>query len=292
MSSRADTHMQPHGQRSAESSRPLYVDLDGTLIASDMLWESLCQLTRSRPAALLRIPGWLARGRAALKRRVAERVRPDVSALPYRPEVLEYLEAQRGSGRRIVLATASDELLAADIADHLGLFDEAFGSDGNENAKGDAKLRAIRAREGEGPFEYLGDSAADLAIWRVSAAATLVAPAARTARAAEQLGVPTRTLLARPGRVIPAVRALRPYQWVKNALLFAPLVLAQEFGDLERITRVVLAFAAFCCVASATYLLNDLLDIEADRRHPRKRKRPFAAGHCRFRSAWGSRSAC
>lgn len=280
MSSRADTHTQPQpqGQREDESAPPLYVDLDGTLISSDMLWESLCQLARGRPASVLRIPGWLARGRAALKRRVAEQVRPDVSALPYRPEVLAYLEAQRRSGRRVVLATASDDSLAREIADHLGLFNDAFGSDGAENAKGHAKLRSIRAREGDGPFEYLGDSAADLAIWRASAVATLVAPAARTARAAEQLGVPTRTLLARPGRLGPAVRGLRAYQWVKNALLFAPLVLAQEFGDAERLVRVGLAFVAFCCVASATYLLNDLLDIEADRRHPRKRKRPFAAG--------------
>jgi 4-hydroxybenzoate polyprenyltransferase len=274
MNSRADTDT----QREATSAPPLYVDLDGTLISSDLLWESLCQLAHGRPASLLRIPGWLAGGRAAFKRRVAEQVQPDVSALPYRPEVLSYLEEQREAGRRIVLATASDASLAKAVADHLGLFDDAFGSDGSENAKGLSKLSAIRAREGEGPFEYLGDSRADLAVWRGSTAATLVAPAARTARAAGELGVPTRILLERPSRLRPALRSLRAYQWVKNALLFAPLVLAQELGDAVRLLDVTLAFIAFCCVASATYLVNDLLDIEADRQHPRKCKRPFAAG--------------
>jgi 4-hydroxybenzoate polyprenyltransferase len=265
-------------QREGETPPPVYVDLDGTLISSDVLWESLCQLLRSRPASVLRMPGWLAGGRAAFKRQVARQVTPDVTALPYRSEVLDYLRAQRDAGRRVVLATASDEQLAQAIAEHLGAFDEAYGSDGRDNVKGEAKLGSIRAREGEGPFEYLGDSAADLAVWRDSARATLVAPSARTARAVEELGVPTQTLLERPPRLGPALRALRPYQWVKNALLFVPLVLAHEIGDPARLLSVAFAFVAFCCVASATYVLNDLLDIEADRRHPRKRNRPLAAG--------------
>ena len=274
MSSRSESPIAPDGSRPA----PLYVDLDGTLIASDVLWESLCRLVRSRPTAVLRLPAWLVEGRAALKRRIAEHAMPDVVVLPYRPEVLAYVERQRALGRRIVLATASDARLAREIADHLGVFDDAFGSDGVANVKGAAKLASIREREGDGPFEYVGDSAADLPIWRASAAATLVAPSGSTARAAEGLGLPTSTLVERPSRIRPALRALRPYQWVKNALLFTPIVLAHEIGDPARLLGVALAFVAFCCVASATYLVNDLLDIEADRRHPRKRLRPLAAG--------------
>ena len=259
-------------------TRPLYVDLDGTLISSDVLWESVCQLVRRRPACLLRLPLWLMSGRAALKRQVANRVQLDVSQLPYRPEVEAYLREQRAAGRRIVLATASDEQLARAVADHVGLFDDAFGSDGADNQKGATKLESIRAREGEAPFEYLGDSAADLAIWRGAAAATLVAAAPATVKAAERLSIPTTTLVERPSRLRPALRALRPYQWVKNALLFVPLLLAHEIADLERLVAVAVSFVSFCCVASATYVWNDLLDIEADRKHERKRHRPFAAG--------------
>jgi len=256
----------------------LYVDLDGTLIASDMLWESLCQLVHQDPLSVLRLPGWLLGGRAALKREIATRVQPDVTSLPYRPAVLEYLREQRGTGRRTVLATASDEGLAHAVASHLGLFDDWMGSNGSSNVKGAAKLAAIRAREGGSAFEYIGDSPADLAIWEGAAAATLVAASASTTRAVNKLGIPVRSLVERPSQLGTALRALRPYQWVKNVLLFAPVILAHQIADAARLMPVLLAFVSFCCVASATYIWNDLLDIEADRKHPRKRHRPFAAG--------------
>lgn len=271
----------------AAAATPLYVDLDGTLIATDLLWESLCLLARSRPADLLRVPFWLRGGRAALKRRLAERVTPDVSRLPYRPEVLSYLGEQRAAGRRTVLATASDERFARAAAEHTGLFDDAFGSDGEHNMKSGEKLQAIRDRESGGDFEYLGDSSADLAVWEGAAAATLVTPSAATVRTVSGLGIPTR-ILAEPAKSWrPALQSLRPYQWVKNALLFVPLVLAHELADLERWRGAALAFICFSCVASATYVWNDLLDIEADRRHPRKRHRPFAAATLSIPAGFG-----
>lgn len=257
---------------------PLYVDLDGTLIATDLLWESLCRLAQREPAALLRVPFWLARGRAALKREIALRVQPDAAALPYRAEVIAYVSAARAQGRRTVLATASDERLARAVADHTKLFDEVLASDGAANNKAAAKLAAIRAREGDAAFEYAGDARADLDVWRGAVAATVVAASPATERAARALGIPVRTLAPRAATLAPALRALRPYQWVKNTLLFAPIVLAHQMASLERLGPVVAAFIAFCCVASATYLWNDLLDVEADRRHPRKRERPFASG--------------
>lgn len=256
----------------------LYVDLDGTLIASDLLWESCVQLLRRDPLAVLRLPLWLARGRAAFKREVCGRARPDVARLPYREEVLAYVRSQRALGRPCVLASASDEALVRQVAAHTGLFDDAFGSDGRSNEKGAAKLRSIRRREGDAAFEYVGDAAADLAIWREADRATLVSPSPSTARRAGRLGVPVHVLVPRASSVVAALRALRPHQWVKNGLLFVPLVLAHQLGDLERLWSTALATVAFCLIASASYLWNDLLDVEADRRHPRKRNRPFAAG--------------
>ncbi|MCA9509371.1 MAG: UbiA family prenyltransferase [Myxococcota bacterium] len=264
--------------REGASATTLYVDLDGTLIATDLLWESVCRLAQREPASLLRLPFWLARGRAALKRELAARVDVDVATLPYREEVLAYVRGERANGRRTVLATASDASLAHAVAAHTGLFDDVIGSDGTANNKAEAKLRAIREREGDRPFEYAGDARADLAIWRGAVAATVVAASPGTERAARALGIPVRTLSHRGSALRPALRALRPYQWVKNVLLFAPILLAHEIGSPTRLAQVVAAFVSFCCVASATYLWNDLLDVEADRRHPRKRERPFAAG--------------
>jgi len=281
--------MSSQAQSEAKPARtaPVYVDLDGTLIATDVLWESLCLLARRRPADLLRAPFWFLRGRAVLKRELARRVEPDVGRLPYRPEVLRYLQAQRGAGRRTILATASDDRFAQAGAEHTGLFDDAFGSDGERNLKSEEKLAAIRAREGDEAFEYVGDSAADLAIWQASSAATLVAPSPATVRRANGLGVPTSILAARTASWRAALKALRPYQWVKNALLFVPLILAHTLGDAERWLGTALAFVCFSCVASATYIWNDLLDIEADRQHPRKRHRPFAAATLSIPTGFG-----
>lgn len=268
----------PDPSASTQSAGNLYVDLDGTLIASDMLWESVCQLVHAEPASLFRLPSWLLGGRAALKREIAERVQPDVTSLPYQAEAVEYVREQHKAGRRTILATASDERLGHAVAKHLGIFDDSMGSDGSSNVKGAQKLAAIREREGDAPFEYVGDSAADLKVWEGAAAATLVGASASTTRAAEALGIPVRSLLERRSQFSTGLRALRPYQWIKNSLLFAPVLLAHQVSEATNLLPVALAFVSFCCIASATYIWNDLLDIEADRKHPRKRSRPFAAG--------------
>lgn len=268
----------PNSNASTPLRGSLYVDLDGTLIASDMLWESVCRLAHGNPTSLLRLPAWLARGRAALKREIAERVQPDVTALPYRPEVVAYVREQHDAGRRTILATASDERVGHLVAQHLGIFDDSMGSDGSANVKGAQKLAAIRKREGNAPFEYVGDSAADLQVWEGAGAATLVAASSSTTRAAQKLGIPVRSLVERSSEWSTGLRALRPYQWVKNLLLFAPVLLAHQVSDVANLMQVAFACVSFCCVASATYIWNDLLDIEADRKHPKKRSRPFAAG--------------
>jgi 4-hydroxybenzoate polyprenyltransferase len=260
---------------------PIYVDLDGTLISSDLLWESLCDLARERPVDLFHTPGWLLGGKAALKARIAERVSLNVETLPYRAEVLEYLQAERALGRPVVLASASDVRLVTPIAEHLGLFDGVLASDGTTNLASGRKLEAIQRHDrealgGSGEFEYLGNSRADLPIWRSAGVVTLVAPT-RGARAGVR-GVEHTILVQATSSLRAALRGMRVFQWAKNLLLFAPLILAHQLADLARLKDVLLAFLAFGLVASSSYLFNDLLDIEADRQHPRKSHRPFAAG--------------
>jgi 4-hydroxybenzoate polyprenyltransferase/phosphoserine phosphatase len=259
-------------------SMPIYVDLDGTLISSDMLWETLWILLRERPAVLLQLPFWLLRGKSRFKETISSRVAFDASLLPFRPEVLDYLNEEKAHGRRIVLATASNRRIADAIATHLGIFDSVLASDRDRNLRGDEKCRAILADCSESDFEYLGDSTMDLPIWRSASVATLVA--ASPATVAEVRRLPARLEIIEIAKLDPwpALRAMRSYQWVKNALLFVPILLAHEISDLSRTLSVFVAFATFCAVASATYMLNDLLDIESDRQHVRKRSRPFASG--------------
>lgn len=257
------------------------MDLDGTLIHSDLLWESLCDLARERPVDLFRTPGWLLGGKATFKRRIAERVSINAVTLPYREEVLDYLRAERAAGRPIVLATASDARLVMPIAEHLALFDDVLASDGETNLSSRRKLAAIEQHQTQvlgapGEFEYMGNSGADLAIWEQASGVTLVAPT-RAALAGVR-GTEHRLLVPPSSSVRAAISGLRLFQWAKNGLLFVPLLLAHQLNDLERLTNVLLAFLSFGGVASASYLFNDLLDIEADRQHPNKASRPFASG--------------
>jgi 4-hydroxybenzoate polyprenyltransferase len=265
----------------AEASLPVYVDLDGTLISSDMLWETLWLLLCRNPLHVFSLPLWLLRGKAGFKHEIASRVDFDATLLPYREEVLDYLRVARSRGRRSVLVTASQHAIADPIAAHLGLFDGVLGSDEKTNLSGARKLEAIRqdARDADGNgFEYLGNDATDLPIWSAARRATLVAPT-RAARAgargleAQVAEIETPSLGYRP-----ALKALRAYQWVKNALVWLPIFLAHEMQDASKFSAVSIAFVCFCAIASSTYMLNDLLDIESDRRHARKRERPFAAG--------------
>jgi 4-hydroxybenzoate polyprenyltransferase/phosphoserine phosphatase len=254
---------------------PVFVDLDGTLIRSDLLWESLCLFLRKHPfRCAFQAPIWLLGGKASFKARLAAWVVPDATHLPYRREVLSYLERQRDLGREIVLASASHRAWVQAVADHLGLFDDVLASDGESNLAGPVKLAAIQERVGTEGFEYLGNSAADLSIWEHAETCTLVAPT----RAARSSAGPSATLVPPDEIWRPLLRAIRPHQWAKNALMFAPLFLAHEVSEVERTLHTLLAFVCFCAAASAGYLINDLVDIDADRQHPTKRRRPFAAG--------------
>jgi 4-hydroxybenzoate polyprenyltransferase len=256
--------------------RPLCVDLDGTLLRTDTLHESLLLLVAHNPLHLFRLPLWLLRGKAAFKREVAARVVPDPATLPHDPRVLELLNASGDRPR--VLCTAADRAIADAVAGHLGLFDEVLASDGERNLSGSRKAEALAERFGERGFDYVGNGHEDIAVWRRCARAWVVnAPAAveRGARdVAEVAGVLPRTH--RPWRAL--IAAMRPHQWLKNLLVFVPLLASHRLTDPGALVAAVLAFAAFCACASAIYIVNDLLDLQADRAHPRKRKRPFARG--------------
>jgi 4-hydroxybenzoate polyprenyltransferase/phosphoserine phosphatase len=266
---------------------PLYVDLDGTLIESDMLWESIARLLREQPLSMLLLPIWLLGGKAAFKARIAERARPDPRLLPYRPEVLQRIEAARAAGRRTVLASASHVRLTGDVAEHLQLFDAVLATDGETNVAGERKLMLIREDCDGATFEYMGNSIVDLEIWREAGIVTAVAPTPGAARGLAKEDIRHDVLVDAPPLLPELLRSLRPHQWVKNALLFAPILLAHQLANMQRLTGVLVAFAGFCAVASAGYVLNDLVDIEADRTHRSKRRRPIASGRLPIPNALG-----
>lgn len=255
---------------------PICVDLDGTLLRSDLLYESFLALLRSKPWLVLLLPFWLLGGKAHLKRRIAESVELDVADLPYDPRVIERLRATHARPR--VLCTASDERLARAVAEHTGVFDEVLASDGANNLAGTRKAEALVARFGERGFDYAGNGEVDVPVWKRARHAWVVNGPAR-------LASPPGAAYAVEHHLPPAgaalrnwLRALRLHQWLKNLLVFLPLLASHRFLEAPAILASVLAFLAFGLCASGVYLLNDLIDLPSDRRHPRKRTRPFAAG--------------
>lgn len=263
----------------------LVVDLDGSLLRTDMLFETAWLALSRRWTNVLPMLGSLCRGRAALKRFLEQAAPVDVATLPYNDKVIAYVAEWRQQGGRTALVSASDQGIVTRIADHLGLFDEAIGSDGQENLKGEAKAARLRASYGEKGYAYIGDSKADLAVWRSAAEAITVGLPPRLAARAERSAETVLHLTPREGRLRPLLRAMRPHQWLKNVLVVLPLLAAHQFTPAAW-GQTLMAFAAFSLIASSVYLLNDLLDLAADRVHPRKRLRPFASG--RLPLAWGT----
>ncbi len=263
--------------REVSKAPVLAVDLDGTLLRTDTLVESLVMLARERPLALGTALLKLARGRAAFKAWVADQTRLDVSALPLNAALVDWLRAEHDAERRLVLVTAADRGVAESVAARIGLFDEVMASDGACNLKGSTKAEALVARFGTGGFDYAGDAMADRPVWQ-AARAGIVVGGAPLQRVARQVADVQRVFPPECSKLTAVLRALRPHQWVKNLLLFLPLVAAHKVGDVPSLVAAMLAFVAFGLTASAVYLLNDLSDLPADRRHPRKRRRPFASG--------------
>jgi 4-hydroxybenzoate polyprenyltransferase/phosphoserine phosphatase len=255
---------------------PLVVDLDGTLTRTDTLVESLVQAVKRHPCDILRLPLWLIKGRAVLKARVAARAGFAAEFLPYQEALCDYLRIERTKGRRIILATAANRQIAKSIAAHLGLFDEVVASDETRNLKGTAKLEAVRACAGN-RFTYAGDSAADLPIWRAAQSAVLVGASPRVTKAVRRQTPLEREFPTPTAGLGVWLRELRVHQWLKNLLIFVPLFTAFAFTEVKAFLTASLAFLCWSLTSSATYVLNDLWDLDSDRRHLYKRDRPLAS---------------
>lgn len=274
MQEQAQIQLQPD----AGLLRPLCVDLDGTLVKSDTLVDSLLVLLRTHPRSALKTFRWVLDGKAALKSQVSNIITLDVEHLPYNRPLLEYLAAERGLGRRIYLATGADARLAERIAAHLGIFDGVLASDGSTNLTGSNKLASLRSRFDGEDFDYIGNARPDLPLLEHAGAAMLANPHASLQALIKSRKIPIhRHFEDRLSRRKAVLKAIRLHQWAKNILIFVPLLLAHSLR-LPLVLQAVLAFFCFSLCASATYIVNDLLDIETDRRHPKKQRRPFAAG--------------
>lgn len=257
---------------------PLCVDCDGTLIKTDLLHEGLLLLVKQSPVSLLLLPLWLVRGKAYLKQRVAERVRFQWETLPYTTRVLDIIRLARQQGRTVVLATASPRLWAAAIASHVGGFDSVVATEGDRNLGGRLKAAYLSESYGERGFDYVGNGRSDVAVWSraraaivVSSSKSLIARAHAVSRVDEVVDVPS-------GGPLAYLKMIRLHQWAKNLLVFVPIAAAHRLGAAESLASAMLAFVAFSLCASAVYVMNDLLDLDSDRQHIRKARRPLAAG--------------
>jgi 4-hydroxybenzoate polyprenyltransferase len=257
---------------------PLCVDLDGTLLRTDMLWEGFVRLLRRNPLYLFAVLAWWCRGRACLKQQIARRVEVPVASLPHSESFLSFLRAEHAAGRPLYLVTASDAAPAARIATHVGLFSGVLASDGQTNLRGAAKGRKLAERFGKGGFNYAGNSSVDLGVWPHAREAIVVNGSPSLVRRAGSVTKLGPTFDCAPAHFTALVKALRPHQWIKNLIVFVPILTAHRLLDPATMLAGIWAAVAFSLCSSAVYMLNDLLDLDADRAHPTRRLRPFASG--------------
>ncbi|MEO1398140.1 MAG: UbiA family prenyltransferase [Pseudomonadota bacterium] len=262
------------------ATAPLCVDLDGTLVRSDLLHEAVFLLLRLNIFYLFVLPLWLLKGKAHFKAMIAERVMPDVDTVPYNQAVLDEIGTAREEGRPVLLVTASPARWAKAIADHLGLFDGVEASDGKTNLSSSTKARRLVDLFGQNGFDYIGNGRADVAVWD-KARTAIVVPGERGANRYARTNTTAQTLdgQSTPSRRLKAwFKAIRIHQWLKNTLLFVSAILGARLLEVSSIWSLSIAFLSFSLCASSVYLLNDLLDIPVDRKHATKKSRPVAAG--------------
>lgn len=257
---------------------PLVVDLDGTFLKVDSLFEIFAAGLFARPARTLLTLLELRKGIAAFKQCLTRAVEPDVSHFPIREELVAYLEEEAASGREIHLATAADEAVAARIASRFSWFNSVNGTTGDLNLKGQKKADRLQELFPDG-FVYAGDSTTDLPVWRTAKAAIVVSPAASLHQAVAASGTPVERSF---DNKLPVhaiwLKALRPHQWTKNLVVLVPVALGWRDVSAEGLLRTLLMIGLLCLVASLTYLVNDMADLASDRKHWSKRRRGFASG--------------
>jgi len=259
------------------SARVIAVDLDGTLTLTDTLHESILALVRKDPFFLFVLLFWLLQGKAAFKEKVSSIVNLDVKNLPYNQPFLDWLKIQRSEGRKIALCTAANERIAHSVADHIQLFDHVIASDASNNMKSDKKRHVLEQRFGLQGYDYAGNDSADLEVWKGARQAIIVNASKSVEKKAAQISSVYRTFPRRKISLSLWPKAIRVHQWLKNLLLLVPLLAAHEIGNIGSLASLALAFIAFSLGASAVYITNDLIDLDSDRRHPRKRYRAFTS---------------
>lgn len=262
----------------AAADVPLCVDCDGTLIRTDLLHESVLGLLKRSPGRAFMLPFWFLKGKADAKDRLSRIVELDPRLLPYNEALLEWLRAEKASGRVLILATASPDQQARAVAEYLQIFDAVEATRDGVNLKGSRKADRLVARFGEQGFDYAGNDAADVPVWKVARQGVVVSRKRRVLGAAAAATQVSRVFDTPRAGVFEHLKALRLHQWLKNVLIFLPLLAAQKLNDAALLLDGVLAFLAFSLCASSVYIVNDLLDLPSDRAHITKRVRPFASG--------------
>lgn len=266
-----------------EHDIPLAINLEGALVRTDLLVESLCVLLKTKPLTALLVPFWLLKGKAWLKAQIAKHTHLSPRRLPVNPELMAYLDSIRGQ-REIVLATASNEKFASPICQHFG-FDSFIASTDSVNLQGENKLKKLEDLYGKQGFDYAGDSATDTSIWQSARKCILVNSDGRARRRNWPSQKFDKVFDHSSSSVIDYFKGMRVYQWIKNLLIFVPLLVAHKFDSSEALFHTVLAFFAFSLCASSVYILNDLFDLPDDRLHPNKKNRPIASGRLPIKHA-------
>ena len=261
----------------------LSVDLDGTLIKTDMLYETFWSAFTNDLLIPIKALFALLKGKAHLKQILFYKSNINIKSLPYNKEVIEYIYSHRSNGGKVALVTASTQKLAEAISKNLNLFDEVYGSSSLINLRGFEKANLLKKIFGEKNFDYIGNSSADLQSWEISNKAITFNAGNFLKRKCERINENSLHLKDKNKKAFLSsiFKEIRPYQWIKNILVFIPMLAAQDF-DKTTCFEALFAFIAFSSTASSVYIFNDLLDIQADRNHPRKCKRPFAAGDLSF----------
>jgi 4-hydroxybenzoate polyprenyltransferase/phosphoserine phosphatase len=255
---------------------PLVLDVDGTLLQTDLLLENLWAAVRADFRATLHAVATLIRKPARLKHQIRMIASPDLQSLPIRAAVLDLARQAAASGRPVTLVSGANQVLVDDLARELGFPGRHFGSDETTNLTGASKARLLVSHFGEGGFDYVGNAPDDLDVWAHARHCVVVAPGAQVSRRMAALKKPVQVIGSR-WKLSSLVQEMRPYQWAKNLLLLVPL-LAAHGGPVQGVSSTLLAIVAFCAGASALYIVNDMLDLADDRRHPVKRSRPLASG--------------
>jgi 4-hydroxybenzoate polyprenyltransferase len=257
----------------------LCVDCDGTLIRTDLIYEAILNLLKQSFHLIFLLPFWLLKGKAYFKDKVANYSNIDASLLPYNESFLEFLKSEKNSGREIALVTASHKRYADNIAEHLGIFATVIATQDGINMSGRKKADYLCHIFGERQFDYAGNGRVDLHVWRHAAKAIVVSSRNSLTDQVAKICRIDRIFSTNRFQLINIIEEIRFHQWLKNTLVFVPLVAAHKINNLEIVSQGILSFISFGFCASSGYIINDLLDLPSDRAHPIKQTRAFASGN-------------